>query len=340
MNLDEVPEVVLDNLLESYFQGKIEKKFEGNSGKVYLVKNNCFSPEYNAYKKCKGLEEDSIDLFKEEVFKWNQIRSRYIVPIYYMHTVFGEYYACMRACKGSLEEFLKNEVTEIAAYNYSLQIIKGLLDMNDSGLLHHQDFNPQNILYEDLSELFRDFPPQHFDDSHRYRMMISDFAMSNYYLKNNIDGKAGGKFPFKAPEQYKNSDLMCFQPDRFALGVLLCLLFSNKHPCGHSAAQVLKKNPKKIKGGWENWAKNGERVIQVKNKKLKKLIEKLLLAWPSQRPSFSDCFAQIQSEYESYYPEQAKISINLINCSKDEYDKVPRENLRHKYHDNSLQKRF
>ena len=38
-------------------------------------------------------------------------------------------------------------------------------------------------------------PHENIDPSHRHRMMISDFAMSNYYLKNKVEGKSGGKFP-------------------------------------------------------------------------------------------------------------------------------------------------
>jgi len=317
--------------LEFYLKGSIEETFEGNSGKVYLVKNDCTAPKYSAYKTCKGLKDDSIQLFFEEVLKWNKIKSRYIVPIYYIHTILGIHYACIRACNGSLEQFLKNEIAEVAAYNYSLQIIKGLLDMNHSGLRYHQDFNPQNILFEDLSKIFKDFPPENYDESHKFRMMISDFAMSNYYLKNNIAGKAGGKFPFKAPEQYKDSGIVGFEPDRFALGVLLCLLFSNRHPCGYAGSQVLNKNPKKIKGGWEKWSSSGARIVNVKNAKIQGLIGRLLSKTPDERPTFTECFDQIQSEYIACNKEQAEVSMFYMNYFKGEYNDVPRKELPHRH---------
>ena len=34
--------------LEFYLKGSIEETFEGNSGKVYLVKNDCTTPKYSA----------------------------------------------------------------------------------------------------------------------------------------------------------------------------------------------------------------------------------------------------------------------------------------------------
>lgn len=162
-------------------------------------------------------------------------------------------------------------------------------------------------------------------------MMISDFAMSNYYVKNNISGKSGGKFPFKSPEQYKDSDILGFEPDRFALGVLLCLLFSNKHPCGYTSIQVLKRNPKKLKRGWENWANRGPRKIDIKNYKLKGLIEQLLSVIPDRRPTFSECFDIIQSEFEACHRQQAERSLFYIDYFKGEYNNVPRSELPNRY---------
>lgn len=320
--------IIPKSVLNLAFQGKIINEFSGNSGKVYLVENNAAVPKYIAYKSCKELSENSLDVFKEEVLKWNSINSRYTVPIYYVHLICGEYYACMRACDGSLEDFLKEKISEVAAFNYSLQIIKGLMDLNSSSIKHHQDFNPQNILFEDLSRKFVGFPPDHIDSSHRYRMMLSDFAMSNYYLKDNVAGKSGGKFPFKAPEQYKESEITDFYPDRFSLGVLLCLLFSNKHPCGYSAAQVLKKNPKKLKTSWETWAKEGQRTIDISNSKLKDLILRLLSVEPLCRPSYEECLGCIKELYKDKYTNDFETSMFYIDYFDKQHMDWPREELK------------
>src|SRR5690554_1734545 len=316
------------SVLELAFNGDIKKEFEGNSGKVYLVENKASGPKYIGYKSCKELTEDSIELFKEEILKWNSINSRYIVPIYYMHFICGEYYACMRACDGSLEDFFKEEITEVATFNYSLQIIKGLIDLKNSSIEYHQDFNPQNILFEDLSSIFNGFPPKNIDSSHRYRMMISDFAMSNYYIKDQVSGKSGGKFPFKAPEQYKGSSLKGFSPDKFALGILLCIMFSGKHPCGHTASQVLKKNPKKLKTSWETWSKSNDNIINVDNVAVKNLIGALLSTNPEERPGFDECFRIIKEQYQTLHPSEYETSMFYINYFDQEHENWPRKELK------------
>lgn len=312
-----------------FFGGEIVKEFLGNSGKVYLVKNNATSPAYVAYKTCKELCEENKSLFDEEVLKWNSINSRYIVPIHYIHNIKGEYYACMRACDGTLADLmLQEEVCETSAYIYALQIIKGLMDMNASSIEHHQDFNPQNILFEDMSRLFRDFPHKDIHPSHRYRMMISDFAMSNYYVKNNIDGRAGGKFPFKAPEQYKDSQLSGFKPDRFALGVLLCMLFTGKHPCGFKKNQVLKKNPKKLKTSWETWAHSETKTVSFHNTEVSNLISKLLSTEPEERPNHKECFVVIRKQFEKFNPNEYSTAMFYIEYFDRQYSAYPREKLR------------
>ena len=315
-------------VLNNFFDGEIIKEFSGNSGKVYLVKNNVTSPAYIAYKTCKYLCEESKDLFDEEVLKWNSINSRYIVPIYYIHNIIGEYYACMRACDGTLADLMsQKEVCETSAYIYALQIIKGLMDMNASSIEHHQDFNPQNILFEDMSRLFRGFPPKEIHPSHRYRMMISDFAMSNYYVKNNIDGRAGGKFPFKAPEQYKDSQLSDFEPDRFALGVLLCMLFTGKHPCGFKQNQVFKKNPKKLKTSWKTWAHSGSKTVNFHNNEVSNLISSLLSTEPEERPNYNECFGVIRKQFEIFNPNEYSTAMFHIDYFDKQYSAYPRDKL-------------
>lgn len=320
-----------NTLLNNFFQGEIIKEFSGNSGKVYLVKNNATSPAYIAYKTCKELCDESKNLFDEEVLKWNSINSRYIVPIYYVHKIMDEYYACMRACEGTLADLmLREKICEISAYIYALQIIKGLMDMNNSSIQYHQDFNPQNILFEDMSRLFNGFPSEDMHSSHRYRMMISDFAMSNYYVKNNIAGRAGGKFPFKAPEQYEDSQLSDFEPDRFALGVLLCMLFTGKHPCGYGPEQILRNNPKKLKTSWKTWANSGTKTVDFHNDEVTNLIIKLLSTEPNERPDYKECFDVIRTQFKAFNSDEYSNAMFYIGYFDQQHSSYPREKLRTK----------
>jgi serine/threonine protein kinase len=321
-------EDVQDELLNKVFQGKIKKKFNGNSGLVYLVENDCTSPKYIAYKRCKHLTDKGRSLFEEEVLKWNSITSRYIVPIFYVHIILNEYFACMRACHGSLVELMQESIDETSAYIYALQLVKGMIDINNSSIVYHQDLNPQNILFEDLSRLFKDFPSSDMHPSHRFRLMISDFAMSNYYLKNNIDGKSGGKFPFKAPEQYSSMDIKGFEPDRFALGVILCMLFTNKHPCGHTSSQVLKKNPKKLKTSWDKWALEGQRSVEFHNDTIVDLIIGLLCPVPGSRPNFNHCFDVLKQEFRKHDSAQCEISKFYIDYFESQSIDYPREKIK------------
>ncbi|HDM8174871.1 TPA: protein kinase [Vibrio harveyi] len=304
-------------VLESIFLGKIINTFEGNSGRVYLVENTPIPPatytipKFIAYKKCKRYDGDSFEIFKEETEKWFQIVSRYVLPIQYIDIIEGQYFVCMRAgIDGNLSELILNGLDDVAAYNIALQLVKGLIDMQASGIKHHQDLNPPNIMFEDMSKLFdsngkpvndrteyEPYPPQEYHYSFKYRVMISDFGMANYFLKDPVQGKAGGKFAYKAPEQYDKS-IDGFAPDLFALGVILCMMFTGMHPTGEDAAFALKKSPK-LKQGWSSWAKNGERLVNCANQKVTKLILSLLEPMPNDRPSLQHVFDTLLAEFET-----------------------------------------
>ncbi|MFH8136346.1 protein kinase [Pantoea osteomyelitidis] len=316
-----------DQFLNLAFQGEIKKKFQGNSGLVYLVKNDSVSPKFIAYKRCKYLTDEGRTLFEEEIMKWNSITSRYIVPIFYVHIILNEYFACMRACHGSLVDLMQGSFDETSAYVYALQLVKGMIDINNSSIIYHQDLNPQNILYEDLSQLFKDFPSNNMHPSHRFRLMISDFAMSNYYIKNNIDGKSGGKFPFKAPEQYSSTNIEGFKPDHFALGVILCMLFTNKHPCGYQPNEILRKNPKKLKTSWESWAVVGKMTVDFHNENVANLILSLLCPEPNARPDFKRCFEVLEQEFQKHDSVQCEISKFYIEYFEKQSIDYPREKI-------------
>jgi len=143
--------------LESAFEGKIIRIMEGNSGRVFLVENNFTVPKFSAYKTCKTCKKRSdhyTKLFLEEAEKWNSIYSRNIIPIYKIVEIDEVLYICIRDASSTLEDILLSGVDSITAYMITLQLLNGLMDMEDSGILYHQDFNPPNILIEDLGHRF------------------------------------------------------------------------------------------------------------------------------------------------------------------------------------------
>lgn len=76
-------------------------------------------------------------------------------------------------------------------------------------------------------------------------------------------GGGGGKFPFKAPEQYYPKKHDSYNPDIFALGTMIYMLFTNKHPNGLSKAEAL--NPNTSSSKFSNWVFN-EKVISLENR--------------------------------------------------------------------------
>jgi hypothetical protein len=316
--------------LESAFDGKIIRIMEGNSGRVFLVENNFTVPKFSAYKMCKKRSDHYTKLFLEEAEKWNSIYSRNIIPIYKIVEIDEVLYICMRDASSTLQDILLSSVDSITAYIITLQLLNGLMDMEDSGILYHQDFNPPNILIEDLGHRFNmhgtplflsenkePFPPSSIHNSHKYRIMISDFAMSNYYVKDHEKGKRGGKYGYIAPEQYPMGP-SGFSPDKFALGVIMCMLFSGKHPNGDGLSHVFKLSSDT---SWElkNWTLHGERLVDVGNKIIKELILNLLSVQPSHRTNYKKCYKKVYVEFSKFDHLNAKIFSEYNEYFKGDY---------------------
>lgn len=206
----------------------------------------------------------------------------------------------MPALEGNLTKLLQNDFDLATTYILSLQIIKGVMNLNKFGITHHQDLNPPNILFRDLSKYFNGFPPDKMHSSFKHKLYISDLGIADLYDPETSTNKFGGKFAFKAPEQYKEVNIKGFAPDVFALGVLLTLLFTKIHPSGLTLVQVNNKSPKNPKGGWVNWATKGERIIDVKDNILKNTINKMLSPNPLGRPNIEEVFTALNNSLLSY----------------------------------------
>lgn len=320
----------LRSKLESAFEGKIIKIMEGNSGRVFLVENNFTVPKFSAYKTCKKRNDHYTKLFLEEAEKWNSIHSRNIIPIYKIFEVDEVLYICMRDASSTLEDILLSGVDSTTAYLFTLQLLNGLMDMENSGILYHQDFNPPNILIEDLGHRFNihgsplflsenkePFPPSNVHNSHKYRIMISDFAMSNYYIKDYVKGKRGGKYGYIAPEQYPVGP-KGFSPDKFALGVIMCMLFSGKHPNGDSLSHIFELSTDRD-CELKNWTLYGERLVDVENAIIKELISNLLSVQPTNRITYKKCYEKLCEEFLKFDRLNAQICLGYIEYFKSEY---------------------
>lgn len=288
-------------MLEFEFKGKIVKTLEGNSGQVFIVDNGENSyPRCIAYKSLKEPNPEKIEYFKNEIKNWFKSKNSYLVTPFYVHTIMDKEYVCMPAFEGNLIELLQADFDIATSYIYSLQVIKGVMNLNKFGVNHHQDLNPPNILFQDLSRRFRGFPPNEMHSSFKFKLYISDLGIADLYNPETSTNKFGGKFAFKAPEQYEGINVKGFAPDIFALGVLLTLLFSKIHPSGLSLRQINKKSPKNPQGGWVNWATNGERIINISDNLIKNIIFKMLSPKPSERPNIEEIFKVLNNSLLSY----------------------------------------
>ena len=295
MNINPNSDEWMTEILEFYFKGKITSRKEGNSGQIFIVDHgeNVY-PRFVAYKSLKNFNPEKLVAFENEIKNWFKSQNPYLVRPFYVQTIIDNKYVCMPAFEGSLEELLKCDFDLDSAYIYSLQIIKGIMNLNNFGVKHHQDLNPPNILFRDLSKYFQGFPPDSMHPSFKYKLYISDLGIADLYDPETSTNKFGGKWAFRSPEQYpEGQNIKGFAPDIFALGVILTLLFTRTHPSGLLLHQVNKRNPKNPKGGWLNWAINGERIIKSKDNSINEAILKMLSPLPSERPKIEDIFSVI-----------------------------------------------
>ena len=210
-----------------------------------------------------GMPYYDMDL-KEKMLETNELQSlRPFSPIFYLK-----------------EKMLGKNIEYNEALVLSCQLIKALIVLKKSGTKHHQDFNPPNILLKQLTEHF-DYPK---NQPVQYDLLIADFGNADLIQKlGPTRGGGGGKFPFKAPEQYKPKSFSTYNPDTFALGVIIHMLIKGKHPNGISNSKALNKNTSSSK--FDKWAFFKKKNIKLGNKNLQKILEEILSEDPKDRPS-------------------------------------------------------
>ena len=161
------------------------------------------------------------------------------------------------------------------------EILKGLSIAKGYGLTAHQDLKLENIFVDKVRLRLRiiDGP---MDECFWHMARIGDFGMANIWAE--LGTNSNGTRQYMAPEQYSPDKFESFEPDVFAVGVILTMLLTNMHPSGR---------PKEFKGWrrtrWESWANDFERGglddLGIPDSRLTILIKKMLNPNPDERVS-------------------------------------------------------
>lgn len=286
-------------ILQHSIKGKIVEEKQGASGVIYIVEHGeNTSPRKIAYKSVRvdKLTSEKKEHFLDECNLWFKISNNYLVKPFYSKIIDKLPFICMPYYKLDLKTFmLEKEFTEIEALVITIQLSKALWEMQKEGVDFHQDFNPPNVLIDDLSQSFPDYST---DNCINYSVKISDFGIANLIKRiGPTKGGGGGKFPFKAPEQYYPKKYDSYNPDIFALGTMIYMLFTNKHPNGLSKAEAL--NPNTSSSKFSNWVFN-EKVISLENKTIEELINQALQVNPSGRPTSEIFYNTLMGELEKH----------------------------------------
>lgn len=308
------------------FKGKIVKRLKGRGGLIYIVERDCI-PKFVAYKTTQEFERQDISDIKlesivnieREAGNWFRYSNHPLLIKPFSVTLFNNFpIICMPYCNGDLGVFTRSKQNFTGVILLSLQIIKGLIEANKAGLKHHQDLKPENILYIDLSEKFRNYPPKDVDPFLRYSVRIADFGVANAYL----NGHPGGTNVYKAPEQYDiNMFSGSFEPDIFAVGIIIAELFQGYHP-----AALDKDEDKRIRS-WtgkklKRWALSGIRNYKAPESDsevyLIKLIDEMLSPNPNERPSFESCYGVLSEILRMSDPK----SFEFLDALISHYDRI------------------
>ncbi|WP_168195859.1 protein kinase [Nissabacter sp. SGAir0207] len=311
------------------FKGRIIDRHTGRGGLIYKVERDC-NPRFLAYKTVKEFESEnyscitteSIKNIEREVGNWFKYSNHpLLIKPFDVNIVNGFPMVSMPYCNGDISHFIQSRLSLIGVICFSIQIIKGLIEAKKAGLIYHQDIKPENILYVDLSDKFRNFPGEGVDPSLKYSIRIADFGVANAYFDNHL----GGTNVYKSPEQHDEKTFKGqFEPDVFAVGLIIAELFQGYHPATTSE----NVNIKKWKGSkLKKWAFSGKRNYQYpKNEveeKLMNLIDKMLIPNPELRPNLKSCYDNLFEILKNEAPKSAL----LLNCIIEHYDSISTVNF-------------
>ncbi|MCC6005939.1 MAG: protein kinase [Thermofilum sp.] len=281
------------------------------TGSIVLVFDTQGFPKYVAFKTITlaNLEDQGkLEVFLREIKRTLRAQGHPLIArvtgVIVVGVPRGDYYAkfpviVMRYYEQNLREYTldKGVLGVDEALFIAIQVVKGLLYLREKGFLAHQDLKPENIFVKDISEEFfvDDIPP-----IARIRAVVADFGLADAMIEAGIPG---GTNPYKAPEQFLEKDKSpfkeelikagLFNPDVFALGVILTEMLTGKHPCGLSSREVIKPKVAEATEFWENWSIRGDRIVDVENVELRNLILRMLEPNPQKRPSLDEIYVEL-----------------------------------------------
>ena len=308
---------------------KVINVMGGNSGAVYILdQGENTTPRKLAYKSVKingKLTKEEMtekkSHFLDECELWLQIHSQYIATAFYPKIIGDNLFIVMPFYDCSLHSLLvevaegKKKISYLDGLVIVSKITKALIELKRSGIKYHQDFNPPNILIELLDKKYREFPTNNYLNCH---IVIADFGMAD--LRERIGqtyGGGGGKFPYKAPEQYFPKKYKTYDPDIFALGVMIYMIFSGKHPNGSTNKKAL-TSP----GSFKSWSLSEDKsIVSLENTDLQNYINEMLKNDPADRPVLDDFYAFILGELEK---EDSRLHHQVVGLFKgrDAFDQI------------------
>lgn len=300
-------------LLEQETDGKVIATLEGASGAVYVIdKGKDHSPRKTAYKSVQvnKMTDEKMEYFVQECELWLQIQSDYIATAFYPQIIGNYLFIVMPFFDCSLQSLLKDAVEGKKNIGYLdglvivCKITKALIELKKCGINYHQDFNPPNILIELLDSKFKDFPTNNYVN---YHIVIADFGMAKLRDRiGPIKGGGGGKFFYIAPEQYVRDFYEDYNPDIFALGVMIYMIFTGKHPSGlenavffkmEEDAKTCEQKEQEMKKKSRKWASSKNKKIEpLENTDLQNYINGMLKKDPAERPNLDDFHAFLLKE--------------------------------------------
>lgn len=311
-------------LEDNFFKGKIVDRFTGRGGLIYKIEQNCI-PKFIAYKTTQEFEVadlsnvkiEFIQSIEREFGNWLRYSNHpLLIKPFSVNIINGFPMVCMPFCNGDISYFIRSRLSFTGVICFSIQIIKGMIEAKKAGLEFHQDIKPENILYIDLSDNFRNFPSNGVDSSLRYSLRIADFGVANAYF----DGHLGGTNVYKSPEQYDDTIFDGqFNPDVYSVGLIIAELFQGYHP----AAKDEEDNIRKMRGGeLKRWALAGERNFKYTDNeyemKLVDWVGKMLSPDPRLRPSFELCYDFLFDLLKEIDP----LSLKQLSALLDHYDEI------------------
>ena len=286
----------LKGYLEDFvFRGKIVDTKRGRGGLIFIVQQ-AGSNSKVAFKTVQEFEEqklDNIERFNREAKNWFSISSHpMVITPFYIEKVNGFPLICMPYCEGDLRELIDSRPSLAGTLILSIQIIKALLAAKARGMKYHQDIKPENILYQDLTNKFKGIVEPDDDDACKYMVRLADFGVVNAW----DDGHAGGTNCYKAPEQYDGTTAEGFEPDIFAVGVIMAELYQGYHPATTDPETGVQKwRGSKLK----KWAEKGLHHFSPSQcdsaLELLQLIKEMLHNQPSERPCLENCYSRLMT---------------------------------------------